>query len=217
MKYKLVIFDLDGTILDTLDDLHNSVNFALKSNSLPERSKEEVRAFVGNGIRLLIERAVPDNTSDTLTDSVFFDFKEHYKIHSCDNTKPYEGIIGMLQKLRVAGLKTAVVSNKADFAVRNLVQQYFVGLFDFAVGECENVEKKPAPDSVINVIKHFDMNLSDVVYVGDSEVDIMTALNANIDSIIVDWGFRDKEFLLNNKAEFVVSSVNNLTDVLIRK
>ena len=135
MKYKLVIFDLDGTILDTLEDLSNSVNYALKNNNLTERSTEEIRSFVGNGIRLLIERSVPENTDVEVTDRVFSDFKSHYKNHSCDNTKPYDGITDLINRIKSSGALTAVVSNKADFAVKDLVFRYFDGLFDFSVGE----------------------------------------------------------------------------------
>ena len=133
MKYKLIIFDLDGTVLDTLEDLFVAVNFSLKKNNLPERTIDEVRSFVGNGIRLLIERSVPDNTESALIDAVFDDFKNFYRLHSCDKTKPYTGVNELLSELRNDGVKTAVVSNKADFAVQDLVKKYFGGLFDFAV------------------------------------------------------------------------------------
>lgn len=210
MKYKLVIFDLDGTILDTLEDLYNSVNFALRRNSLPERTMEEVRAFVGNGIRLLIERAVPENTETEITDAVFADFRAHYAGHSFDNTKPYDGIIEMLTKLRCNGIKTAVVSNKADFAVQKLIRLFFNGLFDFVSGEREGISKKPAPDTVFEAIRFTGILSRDTVYIGDSEVDIMTAENANIDIITVDWGFRDRACLLENGATKIVSDINSL-------
>lgn len=210
MKYKLVIFDLDGTILDTLDDLTDSVNFSLKNNSLPERSRAEVKAFVGNGIRLLIERAVPDNTDKSITDRVFSDFREHYKLHSCDKTKPYDGIIEMLYKIRENGYKTAVVSNKADFAVQTLVRKYFNGLFDFCIGEREGIAKKPAPDSVFEAMRFLCSDKTNTVYVGDSEVDITTAVNSGIDSIIVDWGFRDRNTLIHKGAKRIVSSPDEI-------
>lgn len=214
MKYKLVIFDLDGTILDTLEDLKISVNFALKNNALPERTLEEVRRFVGNGIRLLIERAVPENTDPAVTDKVFSDFKEHYAVHSMDNTKPYDGINSLLESIRKENVKTAVVSNKADFAVQKLIKLLFDGKFDFVLGERADINKKPAPDMVNAAIKHCGVLPEESVYVGDSEVDIETAKNSGIDCIIVDWGFREREFLIKNGAEKIVSSTQELFSVL---
>lgn len=214
MKYKLVIFDLDGTILDTLEDLKISVNFALKNNALPERTQEEVRRFVGNGIRLLIERAVPENTDPAVTDKVFSDFKEHYAVHSMDNTKPYDGINSLLESIRKENVKTAVVSNKADFAVQKLIKLLFDGYFDFVLGERADINKKPAPDMVNEAIKHCGVLPEESVYVGDSEVDIETAKNSGLDCIIVDWGYRDKDFLRESGAEKIVSSVDELFSVL---
>lgn len=214
MKYKLIIFDLDGTVLDTLDDLMNSVNYALRKNSLPERSREEVRTFVGNGIRLLIERAVPGGTVIGITDKVFADFKEHYAVHSCDNTRPYEGINELLTVLNEKGIKTAVVSNKADFAVQTLSERYFAGLFAVSVGERENIARKPAPDSVNAVIEMLGGDKKSSVYVGDSEVDIETALNAGIPCISVDWGFRSRALLQEKGAATIVSSADELLHVL---
>lgn len=214
MKYKLVIFDLDGTILNTLEDLYISVNFALLKNNLPQRSKEEVRRFVGNGIRLLIERAVPEKTESELTEKVFFDFKEHYAVHSMDNTKPYEGIKDLLTDLKSQGVKTAVVSNKADFAVQKLVSLYFDGMFDFVLGEMEGTNKKPAPDMVYKAIEAVDVSAEYVVYIGDSEVDIETADNSSVDCIIVDWGFREREYLLSCGAKVLASCVSELSELL---
>lgn len=217
MKYKLAIFDLDGTVLDTLNDLADSVNYALKKNHFPERSLDEIRSYVGNGIRLLIDRSVPEFTSYESIDKVFNDFKLYYSEHSCDKTRPYDGIVELLNCLRQNGIITAVVSNKADFAVQTLVNRYFNGLFDYYAGEREFVAKKPAPDSVYDVIYHFNFSFSDAVYIGDSEVDIQTAYNAKIDSVIVDWGFRDRDFLINSGASVVLSSVDELSDYLLNK
>lgn len=214
MKYKLIIFDLDGTILDTLDDLTASVNFALHINSLPSRTIEEIRSFVGNGIRLLIERSVPEDTSSQVLEKVFADFKAHYKLHSNDETKPYDGITELLKSIRNKGVKTAVVSNKADFAVQDLVKIHFDGLFDFAVGEREGIERKPAPDSVFEVINLSSISKEESVYIGDSEVDIFTADNASIDLIAVSWGFRDKDMLIKNGAVTIADNVNELSRLL---
>lgn len=215
MIYSLVIFDLDGTVLDTLEDLTDSVNYALKKNKLPERSTTEIRSFVGNGIRLLIERAVPYNTDTSLIDSTYFDFKEYYKLHNCDKTKPYAGIIELLNTLKNCGVKTAVVSNKADFAVQELVKHFFDGLFDFAVGERQNIAKKPNPDSVYEAMRYFGAKKEETVYIGDSEVDIETARNSGLDEIIVDWGFRDTDFLHKCGAKLIFSEPDKLLKYLL--
>lgn len=195
MNYKLAIFDLDGTILDTLQDLTNSVNYALKKSGYPERTVEEIKSFVGNGILRLIKLAVPSGTTEEDTEVVFNDFKLHYKQNSNVFTKPYNGITEVIKKIRSNGIKTAVVSNKADFAVQDLCKEYFPNLFDYAVGEKEGVLKKPAPDSVNTVLKTLGFKKTEAVYIGDSDVDIATAENANLDCITVTWGFRDEKFL----------------------
>lgn len=195
MKYKFAIFDMDGTILNTLEDLKDSTNYALKNNSLPERTLEEIRFFVGNGIKKLIERAVPENTNQTIIEKVFSDFKEYYKIHCADKTSYYEGIPEAIKELRKRGIKTAVVSNKADFGVQELVEQYFKGLFDVALGESEGIAKKPAPDMVEKVLKILNANKEESVYIGDSDVDFNTAKNSALDFIGVSWGFRGRKFL----------------------
>lgn len=204
MKYKLAIFDLDGTILNTLDDLADSTNYALRENGLPERTVQEVRCFVGNGIRKLIERAVPAGTQTEQTDRVHESFTAHYKAHCADKTRPYDGVIELLRALRAAGCRTAVVSNKADYGVQTLCQDYFPGLFDMAVGEREGIRKKPSPDSVNEVLQRLCTARADAVYIGDSDVDIETAKNAGLDCISVEWGFRGREFLLEHGAARLV-------------
>lgn len=214
MKYKTVIFDMDGTVLNTLDDLTNSVNFALKSNRLPVRTIAEVRAFVGNGIGKLIERAVPSGTTIEKTDNVFNDFKAHYAVHCAEKTAPYDGICALIDTLKKNGVKTAVVSNKADFAVQSLCKTYFDGVFDAAVGEKEGVRTKPCPDSVIEVVRTLNSDFEKTVYVGDSEVDIQTAKNACIPCVSVDWGFKDRDFLKKNGADKIVSNTTELLCIL---
>ena len=205
MKYRLVVFDLDGTILDTLRDLTDSVNYALKEHSLPRRSKRKVRAFVGNGIRKLIERAVPSDTRPDVVESVYASFTEHYMVHCADKTKPYRGITALLAALKAKGIKMAVVSNKADGAVNELCERFFPGVFDVVVGERPNVAKKPAPDSLLTVLRELDIPVADSVYIGDSDVDIATAKNAHMDCISVSWGFRREKFLLSCGASRIVS------------
>lgn len=211
---KLVIFDLDGTILDTLEDLTNSTNYALELYKMPKHSIEDIRNYVGNGIANLIHRAVEPGCDDDKEKMVLDAFKNHYKEHCADCTKPYPGVLDLLKNLKGKGIKTAVVSNKADFAVQNLVDSYFNGLFDYAVGEKRGVNKKPAPDSVFNVLSRLSVESTDVFYVGDSDVDILTAKNANIRMIAVDWGFRSRDFLAENGAKIIVSDTLSLEKCL---
>ncbi|MBO5351876.1 MAG: HAD family hydrolase [Lachnospiraceae bacterium] len=213
-KYELVIFDLDGTLLDTLDDLADSVNAALSAAGYPGRTREEVRNFVGNGIRKLIERSVPADTTEEMVHKVHELFTLHYKEHCADKTKPYGGIPELLHWLREKGVKTAVVSNKADYAVKNLCTQYFPGLLDEAIGERQGIAKKPAPDTVHEVLRILGVEKSGAVYIGDSDVDVETAKNAGLDCIAVEWGFRDKEVLVQAGAEVIVSEPGELEKYL---
>ena len=204
------VFDMDGTILNTLDDLMDSTNFALKNNGLKERSLEEIRFFVGNGIQKLIERAVPQGTSKEVFEKVFADFKSHYKIHCADKTSYYDGIPSVIQTLRKMGVKTAVVSNKADFAVQELVEVYFKGLFDFALGERAGVSKKPSPDMVNVALSVLGVEKEAAFYIGDSDVDFETAKNSSLDFIGVSWGFRGRKFLENLGAKNIIDSPEEL-------
>lgn len=215
MKKRLVIFDLDGTILNTLDDLACSTNYALACNQLPLRTTEEVRTFVGNGIRKLIERAVPAGTGKNVVEKVYWDFTAHYKEHCADMTKPYEGIVEVIARLRKMGYLTAVVSNKTDFAVQELCGQYFPGLFDYVVGEKEGIRRKPCPDSALAVLDKLQIEKTETIYIGDSDVDIQTAGNAGIEMICVEWGFRDREFLLNQGAVTIVKNPQDIIEILV--
>lgn len=213
---KLVIFDLDGTILNTLDDLADSTNYALVTSGFPARTTDEVRRFVGNGIGKLIERAVPEGTAPEVVSSVLEVFKEYYGAHCEDRTCAYEGIMELLVQLRERGIRTAVVSNKADFAVQKLCEKYFKDVFDVQVGEREGIPRKPAPDSVENILAELGISREDAVYVGDSDVDIMTACNARMDAILVDWGFRGRKFLLEHGAECVVDKPCEILEEVTR-
>lgn len=212
MRYRLVIFDLDGTILDTLEDLTDAVNFSLGQNGQPERSLEEVRGFVGNGIKKLIERAVQPGTGADNIDKIYDDFMSYYKVHCADKTKAYDGINELLSELKEDGYMIAVVSNKADVAVKKLCGQYFGGLFDYCVGDRAGILKKPAPDSVNEVLKKLSVNTDEAVYVGDSDVDLDTARNAGMDCISVNWGFRDEKFLLEHGAVKIAKSPKQIVD-----
>ena len=215
MNYELVIFDMDGTILDTLEDLKNSTNYALKQSGYPEHPLENIRQFVGNGIQKLIERAVPEGTSEADRQKVYEAFLAHYKVHCADNTKPYNGIPDLIIKLREAGIKTAVVSNKADPAVQDLVIEYFPNMFDVSVGEKPGVAKKPAPDAVDFVLETLSIPRERAIYIGDSDVDIATAENSHMDSIIVTWGFRDLEFLKVHGAKTIVDTTEEILELLL--
>jgi len=217
MKYKLVIFDLDGTILDTLEDLADSMNYALEKYGYPTRTIDEVRSFVGNGLLMLTKRAIAPETDEEIIQKVLTEQKAYYKVHCADKTRPYEGIMQLLGELKNAGCKLAVVSNKADYAVQILCEQYFAGIFDRAVGEKEHVRKKPAPDSVNMVLKELQVAKEDAVYVGDSEVDIQTAENAQLEAVLVNWGFRSEDFLRKEGAKRVVATTGELKSALINE
>lgn len=214
MNYKLLIFDLDGTILNTIEDLCNSTNYALGAHNFPTRTIEEVRKFVGNGIKKLIERAVPSGTSSETIEQVLDTFKKHYALHCADKTSPYDGIMELLTALRAQGFLTAVVSNKADFAVQSLCNDYFPGMFDFVVGEREGIRRKPYPDSVEEVLTKLQVKKEQAVYIGDSEVDIQTAKNAGMSSIAVSWGFREEAFLREQGAENIVNKPSEILNFI---
>lgn len=199
-QYSTYIFDLDGTLLNTLGDLAASCNFALREMNMPQRTINEVRLFVGNGVRKLIERAVPAGTSKEVTEETLAIFRRHYLEHGLDSTMPYDGINELLTELKGRGKNVAVVSNKFYDATRNLCHHFFSDTITVAIGEKEGINKKPAPDTVLAALEELGVTNKDAVYVGDSEVDIQTARNCGIPCISVLWGFRDEDFLLENGA-----------------
>lgn len=209
---KTVIFDLDGTLLNTLDDLADSTNYALSKFGYPTRTIEEVRQFVGNGVAKLIERAIPEGKNNPNFEKCLAIFKENYAQNMYNKTAPYNGIIEMLSNLKSKGIKIAVVSNKFDLAVKELCKKYFEGFIDFAAGENEaqGIKKKPAPDTVISVLSEFNFAPEDAVYIGDSDVDIMTAKNSKMPCISVTWGFRDEKFLLENGATILINAPSEI-------
>ena len=210
MRYKLAVFDMDGTILDTLDDLTDTLNMSLAEVGMPVRTKDEVRSFVGNGVGKLLERAVPQGTTEEEMAALAGAFRKNYAVHCADKTKPYDGVPELIAALRAAGLKTAVVSNKVDFVVQTLAEDYFKGLFDMAVGEREGVRRKPAPDSVNEVMRALGIPHEKTVYIGDSDVDADTARNAGVDFVGVEWGFRPREVLLEHGATVTVKTADEL-------
>ena len=205
-RYKAIIFDLDGTLLDTLADLAEGTNYALRVNGFPERTIDEIRRFVGNGARKLIERAVPDGQIEAALEKVRQDFDIYYKVHCKDHTGPYPGIMEMLQELVQQGYSLGVVSNKPDFAVQELIPEYFPGIFASVSGERQGVAKKPAPDLIREAMKNLQADRSNAVYVGDSEVDLEAAANAGIPCISVAWGFKGRKFLEEQQAEMIIEA-----------
>ncbi len=193
--YQTVIFDLDGTLLYTLDDLAAAVNHALATHGYPLRERGEVRRFLGRGIRNLMERSVPEGVEGEAFEAAFTTFREYYQLHSLDHTRPYEGIPELLDTLGRENVRCAIVSNKVDSAVQPLCQRYFDGQVALAVGERPGVRKKPAPDAVEAALSQLGADTASAVYVGDSEVDFQTAVNAGLPCILVSWGYRDRSEL----------------------
>lgn len=205
-----VIFDMDGTLLNTLEDLYISVNFVMQMFNFPLRTPDEVRNFVGNGVNLLFERAVPEGTdSQTIKECVKV-FKKKYSENMYNHTAPYDGILEVLKILKSSGVKIGIVSNKFDAAVKEMSKKYFGNLVDIAVGQADDVPQKPSPDGVLKVMRN--LGVTSAVYVGDSDVDIMTAKNSNLPSIGVCWGFRDVSFLKG--ADFIVDKPIELVKVI---
>ena len=214
MKLKAVIWDLDGTLLNTLCDLAASTNAALAACGLPLRTQDEVRCFVGNGVRKLIERAVPGGTDGEMIDRVYAAFVEHYGAHSRDESRPYDGVPELLDALLARGVKLAIVSNKIDFAVKELSRAYFGERMQVAVGDAPERRIKPAPDSVLEAMRQLGVTREETVYVGDSDVDVATARNAGVTCCAVSWGFRSAESLRAAGAEHIAGSPAELLSML---
>ena len=203
-EFETYVFDLDGTLLETLKDLAASTNYALRTYNMPEHSIEDVRMFVGNGVKKLMERAIPNGIENPQFEDVYATFRQHYLEHNLDTTKPYEGIPELLAELKARGKKLAIVSNKFYAATQELARYFFPDTIEVAIGERENIKKKPAPDTVIEALRQLGASRETAVYIGDSDVDIMTAKNCDMPCVSVLWGFRDKEFLMEHGATFFV-------------
>ena len=210
--FKVYIFDLDGTLLDTLGDLAASTNYALRTHGMPEHSIDDVRRFVGNGVRKLMERAIPGGAANPDFEATFATFRQYYMEHSLDTTKPYEGIPETLAELKRRGCRLAVVSNKMMAATQELCQHFFPDTIEVAIGENESqgIRKKPAPDTVFAALRKLGVGNGEAVYVGDSDVDIQTAANAGLPCISVLWGFRDRDFLIQHGAKSFISAPSEL-------
>lgn len=214
MKYQALIFDLDGTLLDSLSDLAASVNHALQTHAMPIRTLDEVRTFVGNGVRHLMSEAVPAGTAPATFEEVFATFRRHYTDHCMDTTAPYPGIDELLIALRRLGIRTAIVSNKLQTAVDTLHQQFFAGTIDTAIGESDAIRRKPHPDGLQEAMRRLGSTPDTTLYVGDSEVDILTAQRCGIRCITALWGFRDECFLRQQGATTCIRHPRELTALL---
>ena len=210
--FKVYIFDLDGTLLDTLGDLAASTNYALRTHGMPEHSIDDVRRFVGNGVRKLMERAIPGGAANPDFEATFATFRQYYMEHSLDTTKPYEGIPETLAELKRRGCRLAVVSNKMMAATQELCRYFFSDTIEVSIGENESqgIRKKPAPDTVFAALRKLGVGNGEAVYVGDSDVDIQTAANAGLPCISVLWGFRDRDFLIQHGAKSFISAPSEL-------
>ena len=216
MVYKAAVFDLDGTLLNTIVDLAWATNYALEQFDMPTYTVDEVRQMVGNGVAKLIRDAVPKGTDDETYQRVLACFKEHYADHSLDNTAPYPGILEAVDTLRAAGVKCAVVSNKPDFAIVNLMSNFFPGRFDFALGQRDDLKRKPDAEPVHYALAQIGVDPQDAVYIGDSEVDVATARNSGMPCISVTWGFRDKNTLLAAGATTLCNTADEMVQEILK-
>ena len=211
---KGAIFDLDGTLLYTLEDLKDSVNYALCKYNYPQRTLGEVRNFVGNGVRLLMVRSIPEGDKNPHFEEILKCFKDHYADNMYNKTTPFDGILNMLEELKNRGFKIGVVSNKFDTAVKELCKKYFGSLVEVAIGEDEQhgVRKKPAPDSVLKAMEILGCDKNLTYYIGDSEVDIETAANSGLKCISVTWGYKNREVLVSHGAKVIVDAPQEILD-----
>ncbi|MCR5823652.1 MAG: HAD family hydrolase [Lachnospiraceae bacterium] len=216
-RYTVAVFDMDGTILNTLDDMTVACNYTLGRMGMPLRTIDEIRMFVGNGIPKLVERIAPAGTDEETLKKMLDIFMPFYSAHSMDKTGPYAGIPELLKKLKDRGIKLACVSNKADAAMRKLCDGFFNGLFDDAEGERAGVNKKPAPDMVWAALEKMGAKKEDAVYIGDSNVDYETAVNSGLDCISVSWGFRSRKFLEDLGSKCIVDSPEEVFKVIMNE
>ncbi len=215
MSYKAVLFDMDGTLLDTLEDLCDSTNHALAQMGCPLRGIEEIRRFIGNGAEKQIRRAVPEGTSEGKIMETLAAFRAYYQDHCQIKTKVYDGLLDVLSELKEKGVKMAVVSNKPDAAVKKLSREYFGDRLDYAIGPSDGVRCKPYPDMAEEALKALGVEKKDAVFVGDSEVDVQTGLNAGLDVIAVSWGFRSREVVIEAGASKIADNASELEKLIL--
>lgn len=214
MKYKAVLLDMDGTVLDTVEDIMNSANTALRKFGFPEMNSAQTKARLGNGSRVLITKALPEGTEPEILEKVLEFYIPYYDTHSHIKTRPYDGILELLENLKNSGYKLAIISNKPDSTVKELAGEFFPDMLETAVGESETVKRKPNPDAVIAAAEQMGFDISQCVYVGDSEVDIETAKRAGMDCISVSWGFRTKQQLVESGASRIADTVSELNEMI---
>lgn len=210
---KTIVFDMDGTVLNTLDDLTMSMNFVMTEFGFPTHSVEEYRSAFGNGVRYALEKTAPHGTPSDVIDKMIPIFKKHYDAHCLDNTRPYDGIIPLMKQLKKRGFRMAIVSNKIDSAVKELNEKFFSDVVDVAIGERAGIKRKPAPDMVFLALDELGASIDDAVYVGDSEVDLKTAQNSSLPCVSVLWGFRDKDYIKEIGGETFAESPHDLLDI----
>lgn len=215
MSYKAVLFDMDGTLLDTLEDLCDSTNHALAQMGYPLRGIEEIRRFIGNGAEKQIRRAVPEGTSEGKIMETLAAFRTYYQDHCQIKTKVYDGLLDVLSELKEKGVKMAVVSNKPDAAVKKLSREYFGDRLDYAIGPSDGVRCKPYPDMAEEALKALGVEKKDAVFVGDSEVDVQTGLNAGLDVIAVSWGFRSRKVVIEAGAKMIADDASELEKLIL--
>ena len=215
MKYKAVLFDLDGTVMNTIEDLNDSVNYTLRTFDLPEITRDETMRYVGNGARRLMEQAVPVGTDPDRLEKVLQYYVNYYQEHCLIKTGPYPGIPALMEKLQAAGLRQVILSNKPDAATKEIADRFFPGIMEFVIGEKKGLRRKPWPDMVYEAIGQLDLSKEECVFVGDSEVDVATAKNAGVDCISVLWGFREEGLLRSAGATVFAHTVEELGDILL--
>ena len=215
MSYKAVLYDMDGTLLDTLEDLCDSTNHALAQMGYPLRGIEEIRRFIGNGAEKQIRRAVPEGTSEGKIMETLAAFRAYYQDHCQIKTKVYDGLLDVLSELKEKGVKMAVVSNKPDAAVKKLSREYFGDRLDYAIGPSDGVRCKPYPDMAEEALKALGVEKKDAVFVGDSEVDVQTGLNAGLDVIAVSWGFRSRQVVIEAGAKMIADDASELEKLIL--
>ncbi len=211
---KLIIFDMDGTILNTIDDLANCTNYALEKCGYKRVSNDFVKKYTGRGVNFMLEHCMPDGSTEAENAAVFRAFKPYYKEHCNDFTRPYDGICDVIKRIKDAGYKTAVLSNKIQFAVEDLCKLWFDGLFDGILGNREGIATKPSPEGVNFILNELRISPEDAVLVGDSEIDIQTGYNADLTVVGVEWGFRDRSVLEDMGVENIISKPDELLDLL---
>lgn len=217
MRYKLACFDLDGTLLNTIGGLTKSLNAARRMNNLAPQTEEQVTTFINNGVVKMIERSLaadPGNYSKELKERLLKDYVAYYNSHVLEETRPYNGMLEALLRLKADGMKLACITNKNDEPAQKLIKQFFPDVFDYVKGSVEGVERKPSPDPIEKCLISLGIENSDTVYVGDTEVDILTAVNSNMDSISCTWGYRSRKFLVENGALFICTEPVDLRNLM---